>query len=244
MPWALGKSPLTQTYAWFLARWAKRLSWKRVAVVFRASSERVFRSVEMAVHWGRAHQDLSDIQAIGIDEIAWKKGHKYLARVHQIDRHCKRLLRIGHERKTKTLLRFFRWFSTEHSRQLRYICSDMWKPYLKVTAKKAGWAVHVLDRVHIMAYFSKALNEVRAHEVKVWKAKVLAPVLTKARWVFLKRPQNLTSSQEIKLADLLQYKLSSVRTYLLKEEFQFCWTYISPPELADSWIGGAPRPCD
>jgi transposase len=173
-----------------------------------------------------------------------EKRPKYLALVHQIDRHCKRLLRIGHERKTKTLLRFFRWFSTEHSRQLRYICSDMWKPYLKVTAKKAGWAVHVLDRVHIMAYFSKALNEVRAHEVKVWKATGLAPVLTKARWVFLKRPQNLTSSQEIKLADLLQYKLSSVRTYLLKEEFQFCWTYISPPELADSWIGGAPRPCD
>ncbi|WP_419637819.1 hypothetical protein, partial [Thiolapillus sp.] len=38
----------------------------------------VFCSVEMAVEWGRAHQDLSGVQAIGIDEIAWKKGHKYL----------------------------------------------------------------------------------------------------------------------------------------------------------------------
>ncbi|WP_294078621.1 transposase, partial [Thiolapillus sp.] len=59
-----------------------------------------------AVEWGRAHQDLSGVQAIGIDEIAWKKGHKYLTLVYQIDAHCKRLLWIGKERKTKTLLRF------------------------------------------------------------------------------------------------------------------------------------------
>lgn len=238
LPWALGKSPLTQAYAWFLARWAKRLSWKEVAVMFRASWESVFRSVEMAVQWGRAHQDLSDIQAIGIDEIAWKKGHKYLTLVYQIDSHCKRLLWIGNTRKTKTLLRFFRWFGTERSRQLRYICSDMWKPYLKVIAKKAGGAVHVLDRFHIMAYFSKALDEVRAGEVKALKAKGLEPVLTKARWVFLKRPQNLTSSQDSKLADLLQYNLRSVRAYLLKEEFQFFWTYISPywaGRFLDQW---------
>lgn len=244
MPWALGKSPLTQAYAWFLARWAKRLCWKEVAVMFRASWESVFRSVEMAVQWGRAHQDLSDIQAIGVDEIAWKKGHKYLTLVYQIDSHCKRLLWIGRERKTKTLLRFFRWFGTERSQQLRYICSDMWKPYLKVIAKKAGGAVHVLDRFHIMAYFSKALDEVRAHEVKALKAKGLEPVLTKARWIFLKRPENLTTSQETKLADLLQYNLRSIRAYLLKEEFQFFWTYISPywaGRFLDQWCTRAMR---
>lgn len=238
MPWALGKSPLTHAYAWFLARWAKRLSWKEVALMFRASWESVFRSVEMAVQWGRAHQDLSGIQAIGIDEIAWKKGHTYLTLVYQIDTHRKRLLWIGQTRTTKTLLRFFRWFGTQRSRQLRYICSDMWKPYLKVIAKKAAGAVHVLDRFHIMAYFSKALDEVRAHEVKTLKAKGLEPVLTKARWVFLKRPENLTSSQETKLADVLQYNLRSVRAYLLKEEFQFFWTYISPHwagRFLDQW---------
>lgn len=167
-----------------------------------------------------------------------EKGHKYLTLVYQIDDHCKRLLWIGRERKTKTLLRFFRWFGTERSHALRYICSDMWKPYLKVIAKKAGHAVHVLDRFHIMAYFSKALDEVRAQEVKALKAKGLEPVLTKTRWVFLKRPENLTASQETKLADLLQYNLSSIRAYLLKEEFQFFWSYVSPywaGRFLDQW---------
>jgi transposase len=238
MPWAMGKRPLTKAYGWFLAGWAKRLSWKEVAETFRASWESVFRSVEMAVEWGRAHQDLSGVQAIGVDEIAWKKGHKYLTLVYQIDSHCKRLLWIGEARKTKTLLRFFRWFGAQRSQELKYVCSDMWKPYLKVIAKKAGQAVHVLDRFHIMAHFSKALDEVRAGEVKELKAKGYEPVLTKTRWLLLRRPENLSDKQESKLAELLQYNLKSVRAYLLKEEFQFFWSYISPwwaGQFLDKW---------
>ena len=238
MPWALGKRPLTQAYGWFLADWAKRLCWKEVAVVFHSSWDSVFRSVEMAVEWGRAHQDLSGVQAIGIDEIAWKKGHKYLTLVYQIDDHCKRLLWIGKKRKVKTLLGFFRWFGADRSQKLKYVCSDMWKPYLKVIAKKAGDAIHVLDRFHIMTHLGKAIDEVRAGEVKELKEKGYEPVLTKARWLLLKRPENLTEKQEIKLADLLQYNLKSMRAYLLKEEFQFFWGYISPywaGKFMDKW---------
>ena len=244
MPWASGKSPLTQAYAWFLARWARRLSWKEVAQVFCTSWDSVFRSVEMAVEWGRAHQDLGGVRAIGIDEVAWRKGHKYLTLVYQIDSHCKRLLWIGRERKAKTLLGFFRWFGAERSGELRYICSDMWKPYLKVIARKAGQAVNVLDRFHIMAHFSKALDEVRAGEAKALKARGYEPVLTKTRWLLLKRPEHLTDKQEIKLAELLRYNLRSVRAYLLKEEFQLFWTYVSPywaGRFLDRWCTQAMR---
>ena len=109
MPWAEGKHRLTETYAWFLAGWAKRLSWQEVAVAFRTSWDHVFCSVERSVIWGRQHQDLSGIEAIGVDEIAWQRGHRYLTLVYQIDGHCKRLLWIGEKRTVKTLLRFFRW---------------------------------------------------------------------------------------------------------------------------------------
>ena len=77
MPWASGKHRLTESYAWFLAGWARRLSWKEVAEAFRTTWDHVFHSVEMAVTWGRAHRDLSGIEAIGIDEIAWQRGHKF-----------------------------------------------------------------------------------------------------------------------------------------------------------------------
>jgi transposase len=232
MPWAIGKRPITKAYGWYLAQWAKRLSWKEVAEIFQSSWDCVFRSVEMAVEWGRKHQDLSGIKSIGVDEIAWKKGHRYLTLVYQIDTHQKRLLWVGQDRKVKTLIRFFRWLGRERSQALKYVCSDMWKPYLKVIAKKASEAINVLDRYHVMAHFSKALDEVRAEEVKSLKAKGYDPLLTHSRWLLLKRPENLSENQEIKLSELLQYNLRSVRSYLLKEEFQLFWSYKSP-----SWAG-------
>jgi len=244
VPWAKGKHHLTDTYAWFLARWAKRMSWKEVAEAFRTTWDNVFRSVQMAVGWGRQHMDLSGISAIGVDEIQWQRGHHYLTLVYQIDEHCKRLLWIGQNRKVKTLLRFFLWFGKQRGSALEFICSDMWKPYLRVIAKKASQAVHILDRFHIMSHMSKAIDEVRAQEARQLKADGYEPVLKGSRWLLLKRPENLTPRQEIKLADLLQYNLKSVRSYLLKEDFQSLWDYFSPywaGRFLDRWCSRTMR---
>lgn len=238
MPWVAGKHRLTEAFAWFLAGWAKRLSWKEVGEAFRTTWDHVFCSVERAVDWGREHQDLSGVTAIGVDEIAWQRGHRYLTLVYQIDGHCKRLLWIGEKRTVKTLLRFFRWLGRDRSHALQFVCSDMWKPYLKVIAKKAAKAINILDRFHIMTHLSKAIDEVRAQEVKELQAKGYEAVLTKTRWLLLKRPENLTAKQDTKLAELLQYNLRSIRAYLLKEEFQLFWSYISPywaGQYLDKW---------
>lgn len=56
------------------------------------------------VTWDREHQDLSGIKSIGVNEIAWQRGHVYLTLAYQIDGHYKRLLWIGEKRTTKTRL--------------------------------------------------------------------------------------------------------------------------------------------
>ena len=228
VPWAEGKNQLTTSYQWFLARWAKRLSWRGVADAFRTSWENVFRSVKMAVSWGLAHRDWEGIESIGVDEIQWQKGHRYLTLVYQIDQGAKRLLWIGKERTTKTLLSFFRKLGKGRSERLRFICSDMWKPYLKVIAKKAGQAVHVLDRFHIMSKMNKAIDEVRAAEARRLARDGYEPLLKHSRWCLLKRPENLTDKQTVKISELLQYNLQSVRAYLHREDFQRFWEYQSP----------------
>lgn len=110
-------------------------------------------------------------------------------------------------------------------------------------AKKAGQALHVLDRFHIMAHLSKAIDEVRAAEVKDLKAKGCQPVLTRTRWLLLKRPENLTAAQESKLTDLLRYNLRSVRSYLLKRTSSSSGSMCPLPGPAASWTAGARRPC-
>jgi transposase len=228
LPWAQGKSQLTEAYAWFLAGWAKRLSWKQVAEVFHTSWDTVYRAVSRAVQWGLVHRRLEGLEAIGVDEVCWRKGHQYLTVVYQLDAGARRLLWIGEHRKAKTLLRFFRWLGKERTAQLSFVCSDMWRAYLKVIAKKAGHALHVLDRYHLVARLNKAVDKVRAEEVRRLKAEGYDPVLTHARWCLLKNPTNLTAGQEVKLADLLRYNLRSVRAYLLKEQLQLFWGYVSP----------------
>lgn len=238
VPWSVGKHQLTQSYAWYLSGWAKRLSWKETAEAFCTSWYHVFHSVEMAVDWGLARRDLSGVEAIGVDEIQWRKGHKYLTLVYQIDQGSKRLLWLGQKRREDTLESFFTWFGEERSGQLRYVCSDMWAPYLKVIKEKAGQAIHVLDRFHIMANISKVIDKVRAEETRKMRNDGYEPLLTNTRWLLLKRPENLTDKQEAKLSDLLHYNLKSVRAYLLKEDFQQLWQYVSPywaGKFLDRW---------
>ncbi len=238
VPWCDGKNHLTTTYRWFLAGWAKRLSWKGVASVFHTTWQDVFRSVKHAVSWGLADRSLEGIAAIGVDEIQWQQGHKYLTLVYQIDEDCRRLLWAGKDRMTKTLLRFFRILGKERSGQLRFVCSDMWKPYLKVIGKKASQAIHVLDRFHIMAKMNKAIDEVRAAEAKRLDRDGYEPVLKHSRWCLLKRKENLTEKQAVKLSELLQYNLQSVRSRLMREDFQQFWDYFYPAcaaKFLDEW---------
>src|SRR5439155_4569113 len=145
VPWAEGKEHMTKSYQGFLARWAKRLSWKETADVFRTSWESVYRAVDWVVSWGLAHRDWENVEQIGIDEIAVFKGHRYLTCVYQLDRGMRRLLWCGKDRKVKTLLRFFHEFGKERCARLRFVCSDMWRPYLKVIKKKAINALNILD---------------------------------------------------------------------------------------------------
>lgn len=238
VPWSTGKSPLTTSYAWHLSEWAKLLSMQEVARQFKSTWHHVFASVEMAVLWGRDHMDLADITAIGVDEIHWSTKLGFMTLVYQIDNHCKRLLWCGEKRTEKTITEFFDWFGEERSLNLKFVCSDMWKPYLKLIAQRAKNALNILDRFHIAQKLGKAIDEVRAAETKELVKKGMAVILKHSRWCLLKNPENLTDNQKVKLKDLLGCNLKSIRAYLLKLDFQNFWNYTSvtwAEKFLDQW---------
>ena len=239
LPWSYGKERTTFAYQVYLARWAKRLSWKEVAHIFETSWDTVFRAVAFVVDYGLAHRGLADVTEIGVDEIAVFKGHKYLTLVYQLNAGVRRLLWCGQERRAKTLLRFFRQFGKERSTQIKFVCSDMWAPYLKVIAKKAPQALNILDRFHIMRKFNEAIDEIRRDEVKQFKAAGQENVLKHKRWLLLKRPENLSEKQTARLDELLKLNLTSIKGYLMREDFQRFWDYQRPDfaeKFLDNWI--------
>lgn len=225
LPFASGKEQVTRSYKLFLSTWAKRLSWKEVATVFSTSWETVYRSVQYVVDYGLANRDWDDVTQIGIDEIAVFKGHNYLTCVYQLDKGCRRLLWCGKERTVKTLLSFFREFGNARAEKLEFVCSDMWRPYLKVIKKKCVNALNILDRFHIAKKFNEAVDEVRREEVKKLKADGEENILENGRFILLKKSSNLTGKQTVKLSKLLKMNLSSIKAYLMKEDFQRFWQY-------------------
>jgi len=243
VPWGLGKHTLTKTYMHFLGHWARKLSWKETAQSFHTTWDKVHDSVAYLVAFGLENRVLGVIRAIGVDEIQYSKGHKYLTLVCQIDAGCVRLLWIGKERTVKSFERFFAMIGPELSATIEFVCSDMWKPYLRVIREKCGQALHVLDRFHIVKKLQQAVDDVRSTEARRMPADGYEPLLTKSRWCFLNPPENLTRNQKLKLRDLLRYNLQSVRAYLLREDFDQFWEYVSPTRAASSSINGVIRRC-
>ncbi len=224
LPWCNGKEQITKSYQLFLAQWAKRLSWSETASIFGTSWETVYRSIKSVVDYGLVNRNWEDVKQIGVDEISVFKGHRYLTCVYQIDKGMRRLLWCGKDRKAKTLLRFFRDFGKARCDKLQFVCSDMWKPYLKVIKKKCVNALNILDRFHIAKKFNEAVDQVRRDEVKELKDAGNDNVLEKAKYILLKRPENLSNKQSGRLEELVKINLSSIKAYLLKEDFQEFWS--------------------
>jgi|SRR6516225_11887966 transposase len=84
---------------------------------------------------GLQHRTLAPdlrISAIGVDEIQYAKGHKYLALVYKIDAGATRVLWVGKERTVETFQGFFMMLGEELTSKIQFVCSDMWESYLQV----------------------------------------------------------------------------------------------------------------
>jgi transposase len=228
VPWAAGKSPITRSLALFLADWAKLLCWQDVARRFGVNWRQVFESVRYVVAWGLAHRDLSGVRALGIDEIQFGHGHQYLTVVYQLCGDVRRLLYVGKDREIESLSAFFEEMGASWCAQITHVCSDMWRAYLNAIKNHLPAAVHILDRFHIVKLLNEAVDQVRRQEAARLRREGL-DLLKGLKYVFLKRPENLTDSQQESLQGLMNKRwLCSVRAYLWKEKFQLFWQYNSP----------------
>jgi transposase len=227
VPWASGKCQMCNSYRLFLATWAKRLSWREAATIFGTSWDSVYRAIYWVVCWGIVHRKLESIEAIGVDEIQYRRGHKYLTLVYQLDEGKKRLLYVAKDRTEQSLHGFFDILSETTRKGIRFACTDMLPAYLNVIKERASSALNILDRFHIAKKFGEAIDKVRAEESRRLKRDGYEEVLKNSRWCLLKRKDNLTKKQTVKLRELMQYNLQTIKAYLMREDFNRFWTYTS-----------------
>jgi len=222
IPWAAGKRRLTDAFACYLATWARFLPWIEVARLFHCAWGTVAASVDFVVQYGLENRDLSGITHIGIDEIARRKGHKYLTNVYDLK--TRKLIWSGEGRSEQTLRQFFEHLGPEKAKNIQGVCCDMWMPYINVIEEKAPDALLVFDKFHIVRHLMNAVDQVRRDEV-IEKGKEHKQLLKHSRYIWLKNPWNLTAKQKAKLGSLEKLNLKINRAYLLKESFRNLWSY-------------------
>ena len=228
VPWGAGKTPLTWSFVVYLADWAKVLSWQEVARRFHVNWQQVYDSVRFVVNLGLMSRDISNVRALGIDEIHFGRGQQYLTVVYQLCGDVRRLLFVGKGREAASLTPFFEEMGKEWCGCITHVCTDMWQAYLNAIQEHLSDAVHVLDRFHIVKLLNEAVDKVRRQEAGRLRKQGI-DVLKGLKYVFLKRPENLTERQQESLQGIIsQSWLFSVRAYLWKEKFQLFWQYSSP----------------
>ena len=141
VPWGDGKHTLTKAYMLFLAHWARKLSWKETAQSLSHLLGKGLprRRVRRAV--GLEHRSARPDRAIGVDEIQYGRGHKYLTLVYQIEPAARACCGSAKSEPLESFQRFFTLIGNELAAKIEFVCSDMWKPYLDVIKQQCTEAL-------------------------------------------------------------------------------------------------------
>ncbi len=241
-PWAEPWARVTAALSNAVAVLARKLSWKDTARQYGLDWKSVATIVKRAVRYGLKHRKRAPVHAIGIDEVSRRKGQVYLTVVYDLERRV--LLWVGEDRTEEAVRPFF---TTEMGKRrcqtLQIVCMDMWAAYAKLVRAQAANAQILFDRFHIVKHLNEAVDAARRD---LWRQ-----LTTKervgfrgTRWLLLKNPWNLNSSQKERLSRLVRRNSPLVRAWYLKESFQLFWTYRQPWRAQQhllKWMNSAMR---
>jgi transposase len=224
VPWAERHSRFTALFE----RWAidllRACSIRAAATLLRLKWAQMWGIKARAVRRGLKRRTHDLMAHLGVDEKAIAKGHRYLTVVADLDR--KRVLYVDEGRSQESLDRFWWQLTPEQHDALQAVAMDMWEPYIQSTKAHVDEAEAkiVFDKFHIIQHLHTAVDQVRRAEHRGLR-QAEDDRLTGTKYLWLRRPQDLTASQRRQLRTLLQSDLKVARAWMLKEQFQRFWTY-------------------
>jgi transposase len=223
IPWSMGKSRLSLPVISVLQTLARHISWEGVARLYGVCWNTVRAAVKASVEYGLANRRIEGVLYIGIDEIARRKGHRYVTNIYDLT--DKRLLATAPGRDEISLHKCFQELGKSLMDKPLVVCCDIWKPYLKIIRENLHPdTVVVFDRFHIVRNLLAAVDEVRREEYHE-KKKMNPGLLKRTRYLWLKNPENLKPAEKQRLSKLEKLNLKVNRAYLLKESLRELWEY-------------------
>ena len=180
--------------------------------------------------------DYDGLRILAVDEIAIKKGHRYMTVV--IDYLTGRVVWMSKDRKKETLDAFFAGMSDEQKQQLEAIAMDMWQPYIASVQEAVRHVKIVFDLFHVVAGFNKVIDKVRISE-KAKAAEEHKDVFLGAKYLLLKRNVRKKKHRQ-HLKHLLELNEMLSKVMVLRDALPRIWRYRHPWYAAralDDWCG-------
>lgn len=162
-------------------------------------------------------RDLEGIEDLGIDEVSEKKGHRYITLITDITK--RRVIAVTRGRDRRALKRFFRWFGKRRRCRLKRFVIDMHQPYEDEIRAQCPRARIIYDHFHLSKLLHRALDDLR-RRLQAQLPPDRRIYLKRSRYVLLRRGEDLSPGQRIRLRRLMRANTPLNRAYLLKEDFR------------------------
>ena len=252
VPWARHGAGHTRafddTVAWLAVQCSKsavcalmRIAWRTVGAIVA----RVWADTE------RQHDRFAGLRRIGVDEISYKRGHRYLTVV--VDHDSGRLVWAAAGRDKATLRQFFDILGADRSAEISHVSADAADWIAEVVAERCPNAVRCADPFHVVKWATEALDEERRRawntargaldRRRAGRARGQAKKFKHARYALWKNPEDLTDNQRDKLEWIAKTDPRLYRAYLLKEGLRYVFKVKDEAgkQALDRWISWARR---
>ncbi|HQT95925.1 MAG TPA: ISL3 family transposase, partial [Thermoanaerobaculaceae bacterium] len=245
VPWARHGSGFTkgfeETVSWLATRCSKTAVSELMRVAWLTVGRIIGRVVAEA---GPVAERLRGVRRLGIDEVSYRKGQRYLTVV--VDHESGLLLWAAPGHDKKTLNAFFDLLGPEGCAAIEAVTADAASWIRNVVEKRCPQAALCMDPFHVVQWATEALDEVRR---EVWNdarragQQAAANELKGCRYALWKNPEDLTARQEAKLANIAKTNERLYRAYLLKEQLRQVFRLALEPAkvLLKAWVAWARR---
>ena len=231
VPWARERSDFTLLFEALVMALVKEMPVAAVARLVGEYDKKLWRVVHHYVDQAVEAQDLSAIEQLGIDDTSFRKGQSYVSVFCDLARAERRAVFVADGRGQETVEQFAAFLGAHGGgpEQIREVCQDMAGPYLAGVREHLTQAAVTFDRFHVKQKLSEAIDSVRRAEAKEQRE-----LLKNTRYLWLKRPKNLTTKQLDWLDQLLQQPLQTARAY--EQALKFDHFYELDADAAEEYL--------
>ena len=243
VPWARPGAAHTRDFEDVVAWLAQQMAKTPIAGLLRIAWDTVGRIVARVVAERLDERRLAGLVPIGVDEISYRRGQRYLTSV--VDHRGGAIVWCAPGRNAQTLQAFFDELG-DRKATIRAVSIDMSGGYEKAIRANVPGTEVCFDPFHVVRLAQRAVDQVRRDE---WNAHERSHTpkgrwIKGTRWSLLKAPAKQSIGQLALLAEVQHANKALYRAFLLKEELRLLYQLDDPrlaPAHLDAWLAWATR---